>query len=106
MFYVFSVQRDPNARGMRQRAWPLWDDWKVLFGKDRAVGTVAKDTFDAHANYAVRTQSYQQDVQLESPVDAGDYSTANPSPQQRPVATPDESTDQSIGDSLQTKKSG
>ncbi|KAG6433261.1 hypothetical protein SASPL_104869 [Salvia splendens] len=75
------VKRDANARGMRHRSWPLWDDWKVLFGKDRDVGTVAKDTFDAHANYAGRTQSSQQDVRLGSPVEAGEYSAANPSPQ-------------------------
>ncbi|KAG6424920.1 hypothetical protein SASPL_115343 [Salvia splendens] len=92
------VKRDANARGMRHMLWPLWDDWKVLFGKDRAVGTVAKDTFDAHANYAGRTQSSQQDVRLGSPVEAGEYSAANPSPQQSPVANPDESTGQSIDD--------
>ncbi|KAG6405281.1 hypothetical protein SASPL_132868 [Salvia splendens] len=100
------VKCDANARGMRHRSWHLWDDWKVLFGKDRAVGTVAKDTFDAHDNYAGRTPSSQQDVRLGSPVESGEYSAANPSPQQRPMANPDESTGQSIDHSLQTKKSG
>ncbi|KAG6436201.1 hypothetical protein SASPL_101086 [Salvia splendens] len=101
-----ALRCDANARGMRHKSWPLWDDWKVLFGKDRAVGTVAKDTFDAHANYAGRTPSSQQDVRLGSPVESGEYSAANPSPQQRPVANPNESTGQSIDHSLQTKKSG
>lgn len=49
----------------------------MLFGKDRVVGTVAKDTYDAYASYAGRAQSYQQDVGPESPIDAGDYSAAN-----------------------------
>lgn len=42
-----SDQNDPNARIMRYKSWPLWNDWKLVFGKDRASGDVAHDTNDA-----------------------------------------------------------
>ncbi|KAG6385343.1 hypothetical protein SASPL_154176 [Salvia splendens] len=38
---------DPNARFMRYKSWPLWNDWKMVFDKDRASGDVAHDTNDA-----------------------------------------------------------
>lgn len=28
---------------MRFKSWPMWDAWKEIFGKDRAVGTTAAD---------------------------------------------------------------
>ncbi|KAL1553434.1 hypothetical protein AAHA92_14112 [Salvia divinorum] len=32
------VNIDNNARGMREKSWPYWNDWKYIFGKDRASG--------------------------------------------------------------------
>ncbi|KAG6407790.1 hypothetical protein SASPL_130788 [Salvia splendens] len=34
---------DKEARNMRFKSWPMWDAWKEIFGKDRAVGTTAAD---------------------------------------------------------------
>ncbi|XP_047978496.1 uncharacterized protein LOC125220369 [Salvia hispanica] len=33
------VRIDSNARLMRNRSWPFWEDWKIIFGKDRATGS-------------------------------------------------------------------
>ncbi|XP_057778869.1 uncharacterized protein LOC130997546 [Salvia miltiorrhiza] len=41
------VKKDPNARLMRDKPWPLIDDWKLVFGKDRATGEHAEDLMDA-----------------------------------------------------------
>ncbi|KAG6430008.1 hypothetical protein SASPL_108067 [Salvia splendens] len=41
------VQKDSNAKYMRNKSWPLLNDWKEIFGKDRAEGTRAVDTGDA-----------------------------------------------------------
>ncbi|KAG6389220.1 hypothetical protein SASPL_150682 [Salvia splendens] len=46
----FSLQQDPNARTMRHKAWPLWDDWKMIFGNDRATGGTAEGIGEAVAN--------------------------------------------------------
>ncbi|KAG6406466.1 hypothetical protein SASPL_134068 [Salvia splendens] len=41
------VQKDSNAKYMRNKSWPLLNDWKEIFGKDRADGIRAVDTRDA-----------------------------------------------------------
>ncbi|KAL1535060.1 hypothetical protein AAHA92_31160 [Salvia divinorum] len=35
-YYV--LQHDSNAKHMRGKSWPFWEDWKEVFGKDRAIG--------------------------------------------------------------------
>ncbi|XP_057766535.1 uncharacterized protein LOC130987001 [Salvia miltiorrhiza] len=37
------VKCDSNARLMRYKSWPLFDDWKEIFGKDRATGEKVED---------------------------------------------------------------
>ncbi|KAG6403394.1 hypothetical protein SASPL_135612 [Salvia splendens] len=37
------IKADKEARNMRFKSWPMWDAWKEIFGKDRAVGTTAAD---------------------------------------------------------------
>lgn len=32
---------------MRERSWPLFEEWKEVFGKDRATGTGAKDVMES-----------------------------------------------------------
>ncbi|KAG6405737.1 hypothetical protein SASPL_133331 [Salvia splendens] len=32
---------------MRTKSWPFWDDWKVIFGKDRAIGHNAEGVSEA-----------------------------------------------------------
>ncbi|KAG6392976.1 hypothetical protein SASPL_147206 [Salvia splendens] len=29
------VKADSNAKTMRNKSWPYWEDWKTIFGKDR-----------------------------------------------------------------------
>ncbi|KAL1547681.1 hypothetical protein AAHA92_16006 [Salvia divinorum] len=41
------VKLDPNARGMRNKTWPYWEQWNEIFGKDRANGAGAEDIMDA-----------------------------------------------------------
>ena len=35
---------------MRTRSWPFWDDWKLIFGKDRANGRNAEGVVEAANN--------------------------------------------------------
>lgn len=32
---------------MRYKSWPYYDDWKEIYGKDRATGETAEDILDA-----------------------------------------------------------
>lgn len=32
------MQADKDAKFMRYKSWPFWEDWKIIFGKDRACG--------------------------------------------------------------------
>ncbi|KAL7178045.1 hypothetical protein ACSBR2_031245 [Camellia fascicularis] len=41
------VRRVPDAKGMRNRPFPFYEDWLILFGKDRATGELAEDPADA-----------------------------------------------------------
>ncbi|KAG6426789.1 hypothetical protein SASPL_111023 [Salvia splendens] len=41
------VKHDQNARGMRNKAWPYLEQWKEIFGKDRANRAGVEDVMDA-----------------------------------------------------------
>ncbi|XP_057773941.1 uncharacterized protein LOC130993179 [Salvia miltiorrhiza] len=41
------VKCDPNASNMRKKSWLYLEEWKEIFGKDRANGTSAEDVVDA-----------------------------------------------------------
>ncbi|KAG8384008.1 hypothetical protein BUALT_Bualt04G0073400 [Buddleja alternifolia] len=41
------VKTDSNARLMRYKSWPLYDDWVEILGKDRATGEQAEDFVEA-----------------------------------------------------------
>ncbi|XP_042022005.1 uncharacterized protein LOC121769307 [Salvia splendens] len=43
------VQKDNNARYMRNKSWPLWEEWKEIFGKDRAVGARSRGAAESAA---------------------------------------------------------
>ncbi|XP_057797372.1 uncharacterized protein LOC131013315 [Salvia miltiorrhiza] len=60
------VKKDNNARLMRNKSWPYLDDWKEIFGKDRATGDVAEDVMEvAHEMY--------RNIDLAQPNVDGDY---------------------------------
>ncbi|GMP62699.1 hypothetical protein CsSME_00024695 [Camellia sinensis var. sinensis] len=40
------VKRDPDAKGMRNVPFIYYEDWVILFGKDRATGVLAKGPAD------------------------------------------------------------
>ncbi|XP_057767710.1 uncharacterized protein At2g29880-like isoform X2 [Salvia miltiorrhiza] len=47
------VKKDSNATKMRFKSWPMFEDWKEVFGKDRANGSNAEDVMEAmHKMYA------------------------------------------------------
>ncbi|XP_057787492.1 uncharacterized protein LOC131004757 [Salvia miltiorrhiza] len=60
------LNRDSNARLMRYKSWPHLDDWRVIFGKDRATGEGAEDIMEAaHEMY--------RNIDLTEPHVDGDY---------------------------------
>ncbi|KAG8373656.1 hypothetical protein BUALT_Bualt11G0046900 [Buddleja alternifolia] len=40
------IKTDSNARTMRFKSWPLYDDWVEIFGKDRATGEAVEGFAD------------------------------------------------------------
>lgn len=60
------MQSDPNARTMRNKSWPFYDDWCDIFGKDRATGHNAEGFVDAVQDVLNQTQtSNENDVDIE-----------------------------------------
>ena len=41
------MQKDSNARYMRNKSWPQFEDWKEVFGQDRADGVKCVDLGDS-----------------------------------------------------------
>ncbi|XP_041990129.1 uncharacterized protein LOC121741440 [Salvia splendens] len=44
------VKQDTHARCMRNKSWPYLEDWKVIFGKDRATGGNSEHVVQATNN--------------------------------------------------------
>ncbi|XP_057777030.1 uncharacterized protein LOC130995674 [Salvia miltiorrhiza] len=71
------VNCDPGARGMRKKSWPLFEDWKEIFGKHRANGKTAQDLMDAINDMTSRdnlardviSKENGQNVQVEDEID-------------------------------------
>ncbi|KAF5952622.1 hypothetical protein HYC85_010566 [Camellia sinensis] len=40
------VKKEPDAKGMRNVPFPYYEDWLILFGKDRATGALAESPAD------------------------------------------------------------
>ncbi|KAL7246857.1 hypothetical protein ACSBR2_001881 [Camellia fascicularis] len=47
------VRRQPSASSMRNKSFPYYEDWLVLFGKDKATSELAEDPADAVEALAV-----------------------------------------------------
>ncbi|XP_041998810.1 uncharacterized protein LOC121748487 isoform X1 [Salvia splendens] len=60
------VKQDTNARTMRGKSWPFWEDWKIIFGKDRATGGLAEGVGEA-------VTSNDVDEPIASIGESGDY---------------------------------
>ncbi|XP_057769446.1 uncharacterized protein LOC130989450 [Salvia miltiorrhiza] len=58
---------DDNAKNMRYKSWPYFDQWSEIFGKDRATKDVAEDLMEA-------ARQMYHNIDLTQPQDAdGDY---------------------------------
>ncbi|KAL8523179.1 hypothetical protein ACS0TY_013230 [Phlomoides rotata] len=64
------VKADPNATNMRYKSWPLFEEWKEIFGMERANGAVAEDIMQAVNNLHSQDTSHGG-VQDETPFEVG-----------------------------------
>ncbi|KAL8520692.1 hypothetical protein ACS0TY_011296 [Phlomoides rotata] len=48
--WALIVKADPNATNMRYKSWPLYEDWKEIFGMERANGAIVEDVTQAVNN--------------------------------------------------------
>ncbi|KAL1564394.1 hypothetical protein AAHA92_06744 [Salvia divinorum] len=62
------VKADINAKYMHYKSWPYLEDWKAIFGKDRAVGVRDEDV------------SYANDILYRKDASVADESQPNLSP--------------------------
>ncbi|GFS38448.1 ubiquitin 6 [Actinidia rufa] len=44
------VKKDVDAKSLRNKSWPFYEDWLIIFDKDRATGKFAKSVADAVEN--------------------------------------------------------
>ncbi|KAL1540980.1 hypothetical protein AAHA92_25258 [Salvia divinorum] len=51
------VKVDSNTKFMRNKPWPHWYKWQVIFGKERANGGTSEDMLDASYRQNVHNQS-------------------------------------------------
>ncbi|KAL8481300.1 hypothetical protein ACS0TY_027717 [Phlomoides rotata] len=69
---------DVNARTMRNKPWPYYDDWCEIFGKDRATGEHAEDIMDAVNNMNSSNTPSETGSQFNGPInDLGDDTENN-----------------------------
>lgn len=62
---------DVNARLMRNKMWPHYDDWKEIFGKDRATGNNAEDVVEAWND--LREEDHSRPEHFTAPDDEFSY---------------------------------
>ncbi|KAL8474918.1 hypothetical protein ACS0TY_031362 [Phlomoides rotata] len=48
------MKKDPNARHLRHKSWPLYADWCEIFGQSRATGESAQSHLNARIS-VIRT---------------------------------------------------
>ncbi|GFY86781.1 hypothetical protein Acr_05g0004200 [Actinidia rufa] len=60
------ARREKDVRGMRNKSFPYYEDWLVLFGKDRATGDLAEGPADSVA--AIETEEATKEQGPDSPV--------------------------------------
>ncbi|KAG6416145.1 hypothetical protein SASPL_123569 [Salvia splendens] len=74
---------DPHARFMRNKSWPYWEHWQIIFGNDRAVGIVSEDYMDAVNGLYKRCLHFESGsnsappVSLEDVVEGDPFSTSH-----------------------------
>ena len=70
--YIFvSYQGHPDAKGLQNRRFPLFDDLALVFGKDRASGDRAQHAIDAIEELASRQENQAPTNEVETEKNAG-----------------------------------
>ncbi|KAG8375966.1 hypothetical protein BUALT_Bualt09G0014100 [Buddleja alternifolia] len=64
------IKTDSNARTMRFKSWPLYDDWVEIFGKDRATGEAVEGFADVVQQLLNKNVNNEQGKENE---EGGDY---------------------------------
>ncbi|KAL1549115.1 hypothetical protein AAHA92_17254 [Salvia divinorum] len=91
------VRVDSNACFMRFKPWPYFDDWKMIFGKNRANGTGAAGFMDAVNE--LHSQGNEEGVGTGGGVNLGIDELSNTEPNTNTQAdVAGDSTCQSAGD--------
>ncbi|CAL5339706.1 unnamed protein product [Camellia sinensis] len=86
------VRKVSAAKGMRNKPFPFYEDWLILFGKDRATGELAEDPADAVAAIENEDANATTEEGEQSPVeqfsmnmgDDTDYSMSTAEPSDSP----------------------
>ncbi|KAK6126603.1 hypothetical protein DH2020_039649 [Rehmannia glutinosa] len=74
---ILILDVDANARLMRNKSWPFYNDWVMIFGKDRATGEHAED-FTEVLNHVLNGMSIPQEdtpINLENLSENGEDET-------------------------------
>ncbi|KAL1548308.1 hypothetical protein AAHA92_16554 [Salvia divinorum] len=100
------VKVDANARLMRNKSWPLWEDWKEVFGKDRATGGVSEVMHEAFNDFSPNTDVQEGPVANEYNVNLEDLPANTPTPEQVPPEAPEDGAGQNVQGSQQDKNHG
>ena len=70
--YIFvSYQGHPDAKGLQNRRFPLFDDLALVFGKDRASGDRAQHAIDAIEELASRQENQAPTNEVETEKNPG-----------------------------------
>ena len=102
---------------MRSKSWPMFDEWKDIFGKDRATGSTGRDLQELYngvrSSLSVGNGSEEADFEASADGHSGTNPENTTSSPEMPVNTmgSQETADQSTGDSgsgtqLPTKTNG
>lgn len=60
-FLQYVIKDNPDALKLKDKSWPLYDDWLQIWGKDRANGENAEDILDAIKELELESASKTQD---------------------------------------------
>ncbi|CAL5443129.1 unnamed protein product [Camellia sinensis] len=63
------MERVPDAKGMRNRPFSFYEDWLILFGKDRVTSELAEDPTDAIAAMEKEYANATTEEREQSPVE-------------------------------------
>ena len=90
---------------MHHKSWPLWESWKLIFGKDRACGGGAEQVNDAAAHMRPPAAAVSEVNENDYNNSLDDLEAEHTFPSSQPVGTQDTSIGGS-GKQTSTTKSG